>query len=462
MAEDSFAALMKQAQDRGTTTGRRLTAGEVVKVRVMQIAGDSVFVDCGTPGDGRIARVELENDGGELKVAVGSLIDATVMDPRADGPRLSVGFGRRGTVDTSALELARTSGTPVVGTVDRAVKGGLEVTIGGISAFCPASQVDLTYTADLAPFVGQELELLVLEIREGGRSVVVSRRALLEQRRKEAATELASRLVPGADVDGTVKALNKHGAVIDLGGIDGFVHISELARHRVERAEDAVTIGDTVRARILSVEPSDKGPRVKLSMKVLVAPDAKSAPAPDEVLRASVVSVALRGVTVSTAKGEGYIPLSELGLAPGADHRRAFPAGKELDVVLVSNAGGRIRFSATQVSRVEERRNFRDYGKEGSGPPARGFGRLGDLLRERLGLPPEPEPAPEPPRAAPPAPPPPAPAAPPAARQAAPPIRMEASGAEPRQQQTAAPAPASRPPDSRRDDPPGIVRRKRP
>src|SRR5687768_5292182 len=186
MAEDSFAALMKQAQDRGTTTGRRLTAGEVLKVRVMQIAGDSVFVDCGTPGDGRIARAELENDEGELKVAVGALIEATVMDPRADGPRLSVGFGRRGTVDTSALELARTSGTPVVGTVDRAVKGGLEVTIGGISAFCPASQVDLTYTADLTPFVGQELELLVLEIREGGRSVVVSRRALLEQRRKEA------------------------------------------------------------------------------------------------------------------------------------------------------------------------------------------------------------------------------------------------------------------------------------
>jgi hypothetical protein len=192
------------------------------------------------------------------------------------------------------------------------------------------------------------------------------------------------------------------------------------------------------------VEPSDKGPRIKLSLKALAATDAASAPAPDEVLKASVISVGPRGVMVNTAKGEGYVPLSELGLAPGADHRRAFPAGKEFDVVLVSNAGGRVRFSATQVSRVEERRNFRDYGKEGGGPPARGFGRLGDLLRERLGLPPEPEPAPEPPRAAPA----PAPAA------ATTPAKAP-QAAQPK------PAPPSAPPSSR-NDPDGVVRRRKP
>jgi hypothetical protein len=234
----------------------------------------------------------------------------------------------------------------------------------------------------------------------------------------------------------------------------------------VERAEDAVSIGDAVRARVLSVEPSDKGPRVKLSLKALVPVDAVNAPAPDEVLKASVVSVGPRGVIVSTSKGEGYVPLPELGLAPGADHRRAFPAGKQFDVVLVSNAGGRVRFSATQVSRVEERKNFRDYGKEGGGPPARGFGRLGDLLRERLGLPPE-EPEPPPPPAAPPPPvvPPraaaatsaPAPTATPAPTAAAPqaPPRVPAEPPSPRG------APPSAPPSSRRDDPPGIVRRRK-
>jgi small subunit ribosomal protein S1 len=226
--------------------------------------------------------------------------------------------------------------------------------------------------------------------------------------------------------------------------------LSELARHRVERAEDAVAIGDSVKARVLSVEPSDKGPRVKLSIKALAAADAANAPAPDEVLKATVVSVSARGVHVSTPKGDGYVPLPELGLAPGADHRRAFPAGKELEVVMVSNAGGRVRFSATQVSRVEERKNFRDYEKDGSGP-ARGFGRLGDLLRERLGLPPEPEPpAPTspPPSPAAPAPAPPAPAAAPS---------------PPAPSPQAAPTPnPSAPPSSRREDPPGIVRRRKP
>jgi len=467
MSEDSFAALMKRVEEQGTTTGRRVQVGEVLRVKVMQVAGDAVFVDCGTPGDGRIARVELENDRGELSVKVGSIVEAVVVDARPDGPRLSVGFGRRGMLDTSSLELARTSGTPVVGTVERAVKGGLEITIGGIHAFCPASQVELSYTADLARYVGQELELLVIEIRDGGRSVVVSRRALLEEQRRKAATDLAATLVPGADVEGTVRTLNKHGAVIDLGGIDGFVHISELARHRVERAEDAVTVGDAVKARVLSVEPSDKGPRVKLSIKALVAPDAASKPAPDEVLKATVVAAVARGVQVTTPKGDGFIPIPELGLAPGADHRRAFPAGKELDVVLVSNAGGRPRFSATQVSRVEERRNFRDYAKDGAAPGAPGFGRLGDLLRERLGLPPEetPEPAAPAPAEAPrpsatePNPAPSATAAPPAAEKSPAPAVAPSPVVAAPPPSAVAKAP---PPATPRNDPPGIVRRRKP
>lgn len=372
MADDSFASLMKQAGERGVATGRRLHAGDLVQVRVMQIAGDSVFVDAGTPGDGRIPRAELSDEDGELLVAPGALIDVVVVDPSPDRPR---------------------------------------------------------FTA--------------------------SRRAILEERRKSGMKDLLSRLQPGTDVDGTVRALNKHGAVVDLGGIDGFIHISELARHRVERAEDVVQPGEIVKVRVLSVEESDKGPRIRLSRKVLEAPAPTQAVAPDEVLKAKVVGATNGGLTINTAKGEGFLPLSELGLPPGGDHRRAFPPGKELDVVLVSNAGARPRFSATQVARVEERKNYRDYAKGGSTEAAPSFGHLGDLLRQRLGLPPESAaPAASPPVAAP------APVNP------QPPVAPRPTAAAPA---AARPAPASaqsgsdarRQPTPRSEPPAGVVRRKR-
>ncbi len=365
MSDESFASLMKQAASHGSATGRRLHAGDVVRVKVLKVAGDSVFVDAGTPGDGRILRSELLGDDDQLLVAVGGTLDATVVDPRPDGPRFSV-----------------------------------------------------------------------------------SRRALAEEQRRAARADAIAKIVPGAELEGTVSAYNRHGALVDLDGVEGFVHLSELAWRRVERAEDAVQLGERVRARVISVEDSERGPRVKLSLRALVAPDPAAAPVPDEVLKAKVIAGVGGGITVQTAKGDGFVRLAELGLPPGADHRRAFPPGKELEVVLVSNAGGRLRFSATQVARVEERKNFRDYG---AGAPQGGsFGHLGDLLRERLGLPPA---EPEPPAAPAPA------AAAPAPAVAAHPSPPAANA--PRPPNPPAPNRTAKPP-TRNEPPDGVIRRRRP
>lgn len=385
MADESFAALMKQANERGSTTGRRLRAGEIVRVRVIQAAGENVFVDAGASNDGRIPRGELMDENGELLVKPGELIDAAVVDPNPDGPRFSV-----------------------------------------------------------------------------------SRRALVEERRRVSQAELLARLTPGKDVEGTIRGINKHGAVVDLDGVDGFIHISELARHRVERVEDVVQQGERLTVRVLSIEESERGPRVRLSRKALEAAPVVVQGAPDEVLRGKVVGASNGGLTLLTTKGEGFLPLSELGMPPGADHRRAFPAGKELDVVLVSGAGARLRFSAVQVARVQERKNFRDYAQGGgpATPAAVGFGQLGDLLRERLGLPPAPpEPAVAPAAA-------PAPAAAAAAPAIAAPARSAAPAASPEAPAPARPAqkpsqfPAGRPaaPKSpaRSEPHDGIIRRRRP
>ncbi|MGC4095296.1 MAG: S1 RNA-binding domain-containing protein [Polyangiaceae bacterium] len=390
--DSSFARLMESAGAGATARAtKRLRAGEVVEANVIQISQDSVFVDVGTPSDGRIARAEFEDKDGTLRIKVGDRVRATVMDPRPDGPMLAVSFGHGSQLDTASLELLRTSGAPVEGEVTKVIKGGLEVNIGPARAFCPASQFDLTHVPDFNPYVGQKFEFKVIDVRDGGRSVVVSRRALLEDRRREALAGAKERLVVGSDVECTVQQLNKHGAVVDLDGVEGFIHLSELAPHRVERAEDVLRIGERVTARILLVEDSPKGLKVRLSLRALTStPAVAAAPgaaAPvEDVLKGTVTRAAQHGVFVQTSLGEGLIPLRELGLPPGADHRRACPVGKELEVVVVSRAGGKLAFSVTQVARVQERKNYREFA--GSAPSAGasggGLGSLGDLLRDKL------------------------------------------------------------------------------
>ena len=467
--QEDFASMMEASLRDAKAHGlKRLERGEVVDARVIGISDDSVFVDVDTPADGYIARGELEDHEGQLRVKVGDVLRATVVDPKPDGPVLAVSIGRGGQVDASALAHAQQSGAPISGKVSAVIKGGLQVEVGGVRAFCPASQVELGYAADLASYEGQTFDFRVIEVRDGGRSVVVSRRALLEDERREQQQGLLETLRVGADVEGTVHSLNKHGAVIDLGGIEGFAHISELAPHRVERPEDVVQTGEQVTARVLSIEDSPKGPKVRLSLKAHKSGGAP-APRPDEVLTGTVSKLVPGGAIISTPKGDGLVPASKMGLAPGADHRRAFPPGKQVRVVLESRdaSSGKLRFSMTAVAGVEERANYREFSSTGSTGGGGSLGSLGDVFRKKLGLP---EPEPSPAKAARPAPKPadpPKPAPKPTeASQPQPtaPKPAEASQPQPAGNTGAASQPKPPAPQPKREprpDPPGVVRRKK-
>jgi small subunit ribosomal protein S1 len=452
--KDDFASLMEAslASD-ASRTRRRPAPGDLVEGTVIQIGADSVFLDIGAAADARIERAELEDGEGRVRVRVGDRFRATVVDAHGEGAVLSLAMGRGQNVDASVVELASQTGAAIEGRVSRAVKGGLEVEIGKARAFCPASQIELGFAANLEGYVGQTLEFAVLEVRDGGRSIVVSRRALLQARQGERARELESELVPGRDLEGVVVAVARRGATVDVGGVQGFVHISELSHRRVERVEDVVATGDKVQVRVLSLERGEGGLNLRLSLKALAPPAATVEPGADEVLDAVVTRLAKFGVFVDTPKGEGLVPARELGLAPGADHRRAFPVGTTFKVVLLKRdpVSGKLSFSAQSVAGVEERKNYREF----SGAPsnAHSLGSLGDVLRKKLGLP-EPPASDNPPAPAP------APAS-----ALAPSLAPEPSGSaadsHPPKQTQPEPAPPSEPARSRAEPPPGVVRRKK-
>jgi small subunit ribosomal protein S1 len=465
-SKESFAALMG-----GTAASRnskRLKPGQVVSGTVIQIGNDTVFIDIGAQMDAQMARSEFVDRSGKLQVAIGDPVTATVINDSDEyGPRLARSFGR-GTLDVSQLQQAKESGLPVEGRVEKVTKGGLEVTISSVRAFCPASQVDLGFVQDLEPFVGQTLQFRVIEIKDDGRSVVVSRKAMLQAQTDADRAAALSKLAVGEVLEGNVVSIQKFGAFVDVGGIQGLVHISELAHHRVDRVEDLVNVGERVQVRIQKLDRNEKGqPRIELSMKALTKPEVQPPTKRDEVVDATVVKSLPNGIVVQTAQGEGLVPTRELALPRGADHRRAHPIGSTLRVVVLGrDSHGRLSFSAAKVGAAEERQNYADYGKADA-TPSNTLGSFGDLFRAKLGLPKPPPQAASP--AAPqvtskPVEPAVAPAVP-AQQRVAPPATAPAAASGPipasRTYVDDTPSPKKTPPRAPGELPAGIIRRKR-
>src|SRR5947209_15069925 len=267
---------MSDAEDFATLFAREaarpvLEIGQVVKGRVIHITAENVFVDVGGKGEAWIERAELIDEEGRLRVAVGDEVEATVVST-GDEVRLSHKL-RQGAQARQALAVAAQTGIPVEGKVAAVIKGGYEVTVGGLRAFCPFSQMDVRRVETAEEYVGRVLEFRVTKYAEGGRNLVLSRRALLEEQAAKAAEQTRKKILPDAVLPGTVVSLADFGAFVDLGGVQGLVPMSELSHARVERASDRLRIGEAVSVKVLRIDDA-KG-NVTLSYTALeVAPGA--------------------------------------------------------------------------------------------------------------------------------------------------------------------------------------------
>ncbi len=386
--QDDFAAMLDASLKASGSQKRRARQGERVEGPVVQIGRDTIFIDIGSRSEASIDRHQLEDEHGELKVKVGDRVRAVVIEG-GDRPRLAVRIGKGGSADIAQLEAVMAAGTPIEGTVQKAVKGGLEVEIAGKRAFCPVSQIDTQYTADPAVYEGQTHHFKIIEIRDGGRSIVVSRRALLEAERAAMAEETVSRLEEGAVIEGRVTSVKTYGAFVDIGGLEGLVHISELAHGRVASVNDVVQPGEAISVKVLEIDRTENPPKLRLSMKALVQAPASNAKT-QQIVEATVVKVEPYGVIVEfgeETKQSGVVPTRELDLPPGGDPRRAYPIGEKVKVVGIGqDQSGRPRFSIKRVEEAEARANYREFSKaaQKAEKEAGGLGSLGDLLAAKL------------------------------------------------------------------------------
>ncbi len=343
--------------------------GDVVKGHVVRIDKDEVLVDIGYKSEGVIPSHELSirksvNPADEVEL--GEEVDALVLTKEDNEGRLVLSKKRaRFEKAWRRIEAAAESGEPVEGNVIEVVKGGLILDLG-VRGFLPASLVDIRRVHNLEEFTGQTLECKVIELNRSRNNVVLSRRAVLEEERKEVREQILGRLEAGQIVEGKISNIVDFGAFVDLDGIDGLIHISELSWSHVNHPSEAVAIGDTVRIKVLDIDRDRQ--RISLGLKQTQEDPWQrviSAHRPGDVLEGSVTKVVAFGAFVEILPGvEGLVHISEL-----ADHHVESPSevvepGTKLNVKILEIDEERRRLSLSIKQVAEGKMAMGDLGEQ--------------------------------------------------------------------------------------------------
>jgi small subunit ribosomal protein S1 len=260
---DAFAALFEESLQ-----SNDMRVGEVISAEVVRIDFNHVVVNAGLKSESYVAIEEFKNDKGELEVQVGDFVSVAI-DAVENGygdTILSRDKAKR-LASWMSLENALESGEFVTGTVSGKVKGGLTVLVNGIRAFLPGSLLDTRPVKDMTPFEGKTMEFKVIKLDRKRNNVVLSRRAVVEASMGEERAKLLETLTEGAIVHGVVKNITEYGAFVDLGGIDGLLHITDMAWRRVRHPTEVVQVGQELTAKVLKFDAEKN--RVSLGLKQL-------------------------------------------------------------------------------------------------------------------------------------------------------------------------------------------------
>jgi small subunit ribosomal protein S1 len=339
-------------------TFRTIEEGEVVTGHVVRIDKDEVLVDIGYKSEGVIPANELsirKSVDPKDEVHLGEEVDAIVMTKEDQDGRLIMSKKRaRFEKAWRRIETAAESGEPVEGTVIEVVKGGLIIDLG-VRGFLPASLVDIRRVPNLDEYMGTKIETKVIELNRSRNNVVLSRRAVLEEERKEVRQQILDRLEPGLVVEGQISNIVDFGAFVDLDGIDGLIHISELSWSHVNHPSEILTIGDTVKVKVLDIDRDRQ--RISLGLKQTQEDPwqriVDTYNVGDE-LAGKVTKVVTFGAFVEILDGvEGLVHISELAPHHVESPREIVHPGDEIRVKILEIDSERRRLSLS-AKRVED------------------------------------------------------------------------------------------------------------
>jgi small subunit ribosomal protein S1 len=332
--------------------------GEVVTGRVVRIDKDEVLVDIGYKSEGVIPSGELsirKSVDPHEEVELGEEVDAIVLTKEDQDGRLIMSKKRaRFEKAWRRIEAAAESGQPVEGTVIEVVKGGLIIDLG-VRGFLPASLVDIRRVPNLDEYMGTKIETKVIELNRSRNNVVLSRRAVLEEERKEVRQQILDRLQPGLVVEGQISNIVDFGAFVDLDGIDGLIHISELSWSHVNHPSEILNIGDTVQVKVLDIDRDRQ--RISLGLKQTQEDPwqriVDTYNVGDE-LEGTVTKVVTFGAFVEILDGvEGLVHISELAAHHVESPREVVHTGDEIRVKILEIDSERRRLSLS-AKRVED------------------------------------------------------------------------------------------------------------
>ena len=331
---EDFAALLEES-----FTRNEALEGSVIKGKVVAIEKDMAIIDVGLKTEGRVALKEFTGPGREQELNVGDEVEVYLdRIENALGEAVISRDKARREESWVKLEKAFEAREKVTGMIFNTVKGGYTVDLDGAVAFLPRSQVDIRPIRDVGPLMGQPqpFEILKMDRRRG--NIVVSRRTVLEETRAEARSELVASLEEGQVIDGVVKNITEYGAFVDLGGIDGLLHVTDMAWRRVNHPSEVVTIGQTVKVKIIKINQDTH--RISLGIKQLLADPwdgiAERYPVGTR-LKGRVTNITDYGAFVEVEPGiEGLIHVSEMSWTKKNVHPgKIVSTSQEVDVAIL-------------------------------------------------------------------------------------------------------------------------------